>query len=93
MQVEQCEFVDRDFLTGKKYKGKSIRNLELKGMSIEYRFNSIVLQYDEIQDRFPELIPMINSYLTVQKLPKKRKPRKKKKTVGVLIDKILDSLE
>ena len=62
-------------------------------MSINFKLQSVVFQYDEIQEKFPELIPIINSYLTEQKLPKKRKPRKKKKTVADRIDEIIDSLE
>ena len=62
-------------------------------MSVEYRFNSIVLRNEDIQEHFPELMPMINSYLQNKNTPKKRKPRKIRKTVAVLIDEIIDSLK
>ena len=47
-------------------------------MSIKFKFNSVVLRYEDIQEKYPELIPLINSYLTAQKSPKKRRSRKKK---------------
>ena len=39
-------------------------------MGIEIQFNSVVLQYEDIQEHFPELIPMIDS-----SLPKKKKTK------------------
>ncbi|MHC4256949.1 MAG: hypothetical protein ACYSO7_07390 [Planctomycetota bacterium] len=60
-------------------------------MTIEIQFNSVTLQYEDIQEHFPELIPMINSSLPQKKKPKRRK-RKKKKTVGMLIDEIQENI-
>ena len=62
-------------------------------MTIEFKIRSVVLRNEDIKEKYPNLIPMINSYLHSQKLPKKRKPRKKKKTVAVLIDKILADIQ
>ena len=58
-------------------------------MSIEIQFNSIVVDPQQL----PALIAMVNSYLPKQKTPKRRKPRKKKETVGILIQEIIDSIE
>ena len=60
-------------------------------MGIEIQFNSVVLQYEDIQEHFPELIPMIDSSLSKRKKPKRRK-REKKKTVACLIDEIIENL-
>lgn len=62
-------------------------------MSIEFRIQSVVLRAEDIQEHFPALVPMINSYLQNKNTPKKRKPRKIRKTVAVLIDEIIDSLK
>ena len=61
-------------------------------MTIEIQFNSVVLQYEDIKKYYPELIPVINSYLPKRKY-KRRKPRKKKKTVAMLIDEIQENLK
>ena len=61
-------------------------------MSIEFKFNSIMVGQQELQEHYPALLPMINSYLQSQKSAKKRK-RRTKKTVGSLIDEIIDSLK
>lgn len=62
-------------------------------MSIEYKFQSVVLQSEDIQEYFPNLIAMVESYLPKQKTPKRRKPRKKRITAGVMIQDIIDSIE
>jgi len=59
-------------------------------MSIEFKLQSVILRAEDIQEHYPALVPMLNSYLQNQK---KLKPRKKKKTVGVLIDKILADIQ
>ena len=60
-------------------------------MSIELQFNSVILQYQDIQEQFPELAMMMQS-----SLPKKkkslRKKRENKKTVGYLIDEIKENI-
>ena len=61
-------------------------------MSIEFKFNSIVVSQQEIQEQFPNLVSMMNSYLPAKKTPKRR-ARKRKKTVSSLIDDIIDSLD
>ena len=60
-------------------------------MTVELQFNSVILQYDELQEQFPELLPMVNSYLPQKKLSR-RKKRKKKKTVASMIDEIIDNI-
>ena len=60
-------------------------------MGIEIQFNSVVLQYEDIQELFPELIPMIDSSLSKRKKPKRRK-REKKITVACLIDEIIENI-
>ena len=60
-------------------------------MTIELQFNSVILQYDELQEQFPELLPMVNSYLPQKKLSR-RKKRKKKITVASMIDEIIDNI-
>ena len=63
-----------------------------KLMVIELQFNSITIQPAEMQN-YPNMFSAIQQYLPVQKTPKRRKPRKKRETVGHLIDEIIDSLK
>ena len=67
-------------------------NMTNKGMSIEFKTQTILLNTEEIQQQYPELIPAILSYIS-KKTPIKKKPRKKRKTVGSLIAEIIDSIE
>jgi len=60
-------------------------------MTIQIQFNSVTLQYKDIQEHFPELIPLVNYYLPKKKKPKRRKP-KKKITVACLIDEIIENI-
>ena len=60
-------------------------------MTIKIQFNSVVMDLEDIQEHFPELLPMIQSSLPAKK-KKKYKPRKKKKTVACLIDEIIENL-
>ena len=61
-------------------------------MSIEFIFNTVTIQPDQIQEQFPNLISVMNSYLPVRKTHKKRKLRSKK-TVGSLINEIIADVE
>ena len=61
-------------------------------MSIEFEFNTITIQQQEIEEMYPNLTSKIQLYLQTQKTPKKRKYRKRK-TVSHLIDEILDSIQ
>ena len=61
-------------------------------MKIEFELQSVILRNEDIQEKFPALVPMINSYLATQRTPKRRK-RKNKKTVGPLIQEIIDSID
>ena len=60
-------------------------------MAIQIQFNSVMMDMQDVQEHFPELIPMIDSSLPKKKKSKRRKPRKKI-TVAVLIDEIIDNL-
>ena len=61
-------------------------------MKIEFQFNSVSVNPQDIGENYPNIISAMDFYPVIQKTPKRRKPRKKK-TVGVLIDEIIDSLE
>lgn len=61
-------------------------------MKIEFQFNTVAVQPQEMQEQFPGLISTVNSYLPKRKTYKRRK-YKKKKTVGSLINEIIDSIE
>jgi hypothetical protein len=61
-------------------------------MSIEFKIQSVTLQSEDIQEQFPCLISMMNSYLPQRKTPKIRK-RKSKETVGSLIEEIIADIE
>ena len=62
-------------------------------MEIEFEFNSIVISQQEIQEKYPGLISMINSYLPAKKTQKRRRSRKTQKLVCSLIDDIIDSID
>jgi hypothetical protein len=62
-------------------------------MSIEYKFQTVVLQYEDVQVQFPGLTSMINSSLPKKKTPKRRRPRKNRQTVAHLIDTLIDSID
>ena len=61
-------------------------------MEIEFQFNSIVVSQQELQEKYPGLVSMMNSYLPAKKTPKRRARRRKKK-VSSLIDDIIDSID
>jgi hypothetical protein len=61
-------------------------------MEIRYQLNTVQFNYEDIQEHFPELIPMIDSSLSKRKKPKRRK-REKKKTVACLIDEIIENID
>ena len=62
-------------------------------MSIEFKIQSVILRPEDIQEKFPDLIPSINYFLQNQNKPKKRRKKKRwKETVAVLIDDILADL-
>ena len=61
-------------------------------MSIEFKIQSVTLQSADIQEHFPCLISMMNSYLPKRKNTKRRK-RKKGETVGSLIEEIIADVE
>ena len=62
-------------------------------MSIEIQFNSVQIDQHDLHEQFPNLISALQSYLPTQKTPKRRKPRKKRLTIGHLINEIIDSIE
>ena len=57
-------------------------------MRIEFEFNSVSIQPQDIQGNFPNLISTINSYQS-----KRRRPRKNRKLVSCLIDDIIQDVE
>ena len=61
-------------------------------MSIEFEFNTITIQQQDIEEIYPNLISKIQSYLQTQKHHKRRK-RRRKKTADILIDEIIDSIQ
>jgi hypothetical protein len=61
-------------------------------MRIEFQFNSVQIDQQELQELFPALLAMDNSSLQQKKTPKRRK-RKAKKTVGPLIQENNDSID
>ena len=61
-------------------------------MRIELQFNSVRLEPQDLQEYCPNLISSISSYPVARQTPKRRK-RKKGKTVGALIEEIIDSID
>ena len=59
---------------------------------IEFKIQSVTVDPQELQDIYPNLIPSINYFLQGQNTPKRRKPRTRK-TMGSLIDQIIDSID
>ena len=62
-------------------------------MKIELQFNSMTVIPQDIQEYYPNIISAMDSYPVIQKTPKRRTSKKKYRTVSVLIDEIIDSLE
>jgi len=62
-------------------------------MSIEFTLQTVHISPQELQEKLPALLTMMNSCLSKKKTPKRRKPRKKKETIGPLIQSIIDDLE
>ena len=61
-------------------------------MKIELQFNSVMVQPQEMQEIFPNIISSIGSYPVKQRTPKRRKPRSKK-TMGSLIAELIKDIE
>ena len=63
-------------------------------MSIEFTIQSVTLQPEDIQEKFPGLVFELGQYLPTQKKTKRRRRKRKKGiTVGSLIKEIIDSIE
>ena len=62
-------------------------------MSLEFKFQSVTLQREDLQEYFPDLVTMMNSYLPKKKKTRRRKPRKKKISLADKIQEIIDSIE
>ena len=62
-------------------------------MKIELQFNTVQIDPQDMQKIHPNILSAISSYLPNQKVPKRRRPRRKKKLASVLIDEIIDSIE
>ena len=61
-------------------------------MKIEFQFNSVQIDPQDLQGYFPNIISAISSYPVIQKTPKRRK-RKTGKTAGNMINEIIDDIE
>ena len=63
-------------------------------MEIEFKFQTVLTHSKDIEKQFPGLIDAIQSQISQQKKPrKKRRPRKKKIKIATLIDEIIKSIE
>ena len=60
---------------------------------IEFTIQSVQITPQELQENFPALLAMTNSYLPKKKKPRRRKPRKKKIYLADKIQDIIDSIE
>jgi hypothetical protein len=60
---------------------------------IEFTIQSVQIDQQGLQEKLPALIAMMNSYLPKKKIPKRRKPRKKKIYLADKIQEIIDSIE
>ena len=61
-------------------------------MSIEFKIQSVTLQYEDIQEHFPALLAMVSNSLPKKKKTRRRK-RKPKVTAGQLINEIISDIE
>ena len=59
---------------------------------IEFTIQSVQIDQQELQEKLPALIAMMNSYLPKKKTTKRRK-RKPKITAGQLIQEIITDIE
>ena len=64
-------------------------------MEIEFKFQTVLTHSEDIEKQFPGLIDAIQSQISQQKKPckKRRRPRKKKIKIATLIDEIIKSIE
>ena len=62
-------------------------------MTIEFQFNSVTIQPAEMQENYPLMFSALQTYLPVQKSPKRRRPRRKRQTVADLIDALMEEIE
>ena len=61
-------------------------------MTIEIQFRSVLIQPAEMQN-YPGMFSAFQQYLPAKKSHRRRRPRKKRETVGHLIDALKDSIE
>ena len=61
-------------------------------MAIEFTFKTITIQSDQIEEQYPFLISELGLCLPIPKTSKRRKRKRKNRTVGSLINEIIDSL-
>ncbi len=61
-------------------------------MKVEYKFNSIVISQQDIQEFYPRLMSALKSHINIYELPKRRTNRKKK-TVSEVLDRIIEDIE
>ena len=61
-------------------------------MEIELQFNSVVVQADAMWENYPMTVSSLGEFLPTQKTHRRRY-RRKKKTVSMLIDRLIEELE
>ncbi len=62
-------------------------------MTIEIQFNSVTILSADMQEDHPLMFSDIQQYLPAQRTYRRRKARKKRETVGELIDVLLDRID
>ena len=62
-------------------------------MVIELQFNSVSIQPAEMQEDYSHIFSNLQSYIPIQKSPKRRRVRKKRETVAHLIDSLIEDIE
>ena len=60
-------------------------------MTIELRFQSIIVQNADMQGNYIDIFPVCSPYLSTN-APKRRRPRKKRETVAHLIDTLIENI-
>ena len=62
-------------------------------MKIELQFNSVSVQPQEIENIYPDFISAINSYIPIQKTPKRRRAKRNKCiSASILLDDIIQDI-
>lgn len=62
-------------------------------MTIEFQFNSIIIQTGDMQENYPLMFSTFQQYLPTQKSLRRKKPKRNRETVASLIDALIDSID